>query len=253
MTNKVIIIDYCKFKDITGISDENFKKRTKKEKIDRLLKNGYVVQNIYGIGIKAIFECEISDNFKLQKEIECKVGLSVKHPKVMDTYLNLLISKNGIDFMFMSDRQISEFINNENIGGLNYTTNTLKKYIYDCRMDLVDSGWMNPIIKNKNTKNKTDRVYKIINIKDGLNKDISLEEYNYLYSNIYYPYILSKVKELKDNNININKNILSNIAKEAKSKVFDVVKGVPTVIYKKDFNIEKFIKEICGNNNNLFG
>ena len=32
MTNKVIIIDYCKFKDITGISDENFKKRTKKEK-----------------------------------------------------------------------------------------------------------------------------------------------------------------------------------------------------------------------------
>ena len=239
--NEIIYVDYKKFLEITGISESEYKKRENKSKSKRLESKGYIVKNIKGKGLNTVFECEMSEKLKLENQIKGTLGVDINNVFVMDIYLNMLIEENGVDYMFKSDREIAEIIKSGNHHTVSkYTINTLRKYILYCRKELVECGWMKPIVKNKNEKYCTEKVYKIVNVEEGINKEITIEEFNKIYSELYFKNITENIKIAKSIGLNLDKESLSNIASKARVKMFKAVGGMPVPIYKKDFKLGGF-------------
>ena len=239
--NEIIYVDYKKFLEITGMSESNFKNQAKKYKIKSLESKGYIVRNIKGIGVKAIYECEISDKLRLENEIKNNIGLKVNNAFIMDIYLNMLTEENGVDYMFKSDREVAEIMKNNNFDTISkYKLSTVTTYVFICRKELVEAGWMKPIVKNKNEKYCTEKVYKIVNVEEGINKEITMEEFNKIYSELYFKNIIDSIKIAKSIGLNLDKESLSNIATKARAEMFKAVGGLPVPIYKKDFKLGGF-------------
>ena len=121
-----------------------------------------------------------------------------------------------------------------------YKLSTITTYVCVCRKELVEAGWMKPIVKNKNEKYCTEKVYKIVNVKEGINKEITVEEFNKIYSELYFKNIIDSIKIAKSIGLNLDKESLSNIASKARVEMFRAVGGMPVPIYKKDFKLGGF-------------
>ena len=129
----IVHIDYKRFLEITKMSESNFKNQAKKYKIKSLESKGYIVKNIDGIGIKAVFHCEVSDELKTKTQLKEVLGINVKYPKVMEEYLKLLCSDESEFYLSKSDGEIANIL----LPYFDLKYSSLKVYISHYRKELV--------------------------------------------------------------------------------------------------------------------
>lgn len=234
----MLYINYLDFLKVTNISESSFKKRTKKEKIKALEVKGYIVSNIDGIGIKAVFCCEATEELQARLDLKDVLGIDVKYPIVMNEYLKLLCSDNVNFYLSSSDSEITNILFNR----FNLKFNTLKNYLFRCRKDLELCGWMKPIVKDRKDKNATKRRFVIRSKITGETKDISSDEFIDNYRDIYYPEAFRlKNKIIEVQNVSgLTKGQQNTIRSLAREKLEDTINGHMYFVYKKEFKIGGF-------------
>lgn len=235
----MIEINFNDFIKITNMSIETYKNTSISRKIKSLEKSGYKVIGINGRGEKALYLCEELIGISLNNKLKIRVS----HAEIMSIYLDMLCGEYSEDILFKSDREVASIIleNNPKIQSM-YKPNTLKRYICECRNQLVQIGWLTNIPKTKEQKLNSDKVYKIVNLEKGINDEITKEEFVEAYRDYYFKYIKDSLKLLDniDENVIVGKSQLSIIAQKARKNMIDVLGGNPVVIYKKDFKLGGF-------------
>lgn len=231
-------INYHKFLAITNLSAETFKSVTIKKKIQSLASKGYVVTNVKGRGLLAVFECTKSSSLLLKEDLQETLGVSIKHPEVMEKYLELLCGAESEIYLFKSDLEISEIL----LKFFKLELNTLKMYVCNCRIELTKCGWMKPIDTDKCSSTATKKQYVIKDKITGERRIITPDEYLDNYKYIYFIH-LDKFKKdyMEINNVTkIPKEDFRRIACKSRRLMEDAIGGYMYVVYKKEFKIGGF-------------
>lgn len=234
----IVYIDYEEFLEITKMSESNFKNQAKKYKIKSLESKGYIVKNIDGIGTKAIFHCEISDELKTMMQLKEVLGINVKYPKVMEEYLKLLCSDESEFYLSKSDGEIANIL----LHCFDLKYSSLKVYISHCRKELVECGWMKPIVTDRRSSVATKRRFVLKNTTTKKSKDISSDEFLNNYRDIYYPEVQKLERDylISSQSVSLSKEQRKQIRSQAKEKLQNVIEGNMYVVYKKEFKIGGF-------------
>lgn len=229
-------ISYNQFMNITNMSKDTFANTSKQRKVKSLEKLGYKVLEIKGRGLNSVFVCEETEDLKLKKDLEEVIGVNIKYPKVMNKYLSLLLT-DSVDVSFYSDRRIAEII----VKDLKIELSSLIQYVIQCRKELIESGMMKPIVRDKTDRYATERKVVLKSNVDFSEKFIdtneAIDNWKYLY--------FEKVKELSSiAKLNSGGELKRECNKEIRQKAIkymqDEIGGSMYTVYKKEFDINKF-------------
>lgn len=229
-------ISYSQFMNITNMSKDTFANTSRQRKVKSLEKLGYKVLEIKGRGLNSVFICEETEDLKLKKDLEEVIGVNIKYPKVMNKYLSLLLA-DSVDVSFYSDRRIAEII----VKDLKIELSSLIQYVIQCRKELIESGMMKPIVRDKTDRYATERKVVLKSNVDFSEKFIdnneAIDNWKYLY--------FEKVKELSSvAKLNSGGGLKGECNKEIRQKAIkymqDEIGGSMYTVYKKEFDINKF-------------
>lgn len=229
-------INYDKFMSITNMSKDTFANTSKRRKAKSLERLGYKVLEIKGRGLNSVFVCEETEDLKLKKDLEDVIGINIKYPKVMNKYLSLLLA-DSMDISFYSDRRVAEVL----LKDFKIELSSLIQYVIQCRKELIESGMMKAVIRDKTDRNATERKVVLKSNVDFSEKFIdsneAIDNWKYLY--------FEKVKELTNvAKLNSNDGLKRECNKEIRQKAFkymqDKIGGSMYTVYKKEFDINKF-------------
>ena len=231
----MIEIKYNKFLEVTNMSPETFKATSIERKKKSLLKNGYKVLNIKGRGELATFYCEQTEDGVCKNEIKSILNIVSQHPKIMNIYLTMLLEDESV--LDMSDLEVAQIMSEK----INCELSTLKRYVCNCRKDLVRANWMRPIIVDLKDRNCSKRSY-FIKFSNGQRKEITADEFFDNYNIFYYEKINQlKNKYTKSNNtLEIPKEVERLFKAEAYENMKNHIGGHMYVIYRKEFKFGGF-------------
>ena len=233
----MIEINYSKFLEVTNMSPETFKATSIERKKKSLLKNGYKVLSIKGRGESATFYCEQTEDGICKNEIKSILNIIPQHPKIMNVYLTMLLEDESI--LDMSDLEVAQIMSEK----INCEVGTLKRYICNCRKDLVRANWMRPIIVDLKDRYYSKRKY-FIKYPDGQRKEITAQEFLDNYNIFYYEKINRlRINYAKANNtLDIPKEVEKHFKAEAYENMKNYIGGHMYVIYSKEFKFGGFGK-----------
>lgn len=233
----MLLINYESFLEITNVSKPTFKNYTKAQKVKSLEVKGYKVLEIKGRGVNSVFVCEVSDYLQLKLDLEEIIGVSIKHPEVMNKYLSLWLSEK-VDISFHSDKKVAEILFND----FNYDLLTLKNYIIQCRKELIQAGMMKPIIKDKRNLFATKRKFVLVD-KDTFDETfISSDEAIDSWRDLYYSKIkeLEKVAQVSSKDGVVSKEVMDYIRQQASAYMKEQLNGSIYTVFKKEFSLIGF-------------
>ena len=219
------------------MSKDTFKATSIERKKKSLESKGYKVVEIKNRGVKSVFICEKTNTTLKKEQLEELLGVNIRHPIVMDKYLELLCNSED-DFLYKTDTEVAKLLKKH----LNYEFETLKTYIGRCRKELIKANWMKKIVRDKYSINTSKRKYILKDRDTKKIKNVTPEEFSDYYKNIYY----KKVRELKVGTNEIfdnpekNKELNKFISSQARRYLNEQINGDLIIIYKKEFKIGGF-------------